>query len=83
MSANNGEISMGPNTLAIPLSLFRDNRQRVCAALRTTKQTTAGTIILLQGGDTINFYDTDTDYVFRQVNNYALPSLSGSLMMDL
>lgn len=64
-SADEPTISMGPNTLAIPLTLFRDNRLRVCAALRRFDDDNA--FVLLQGGDAINFYNTDTEYHFRQV----------------
>lgn len=58
---------MGPGTHSIPVSLFRDNRNRVCAELKQNPSVDASTFILLQGGDNIPFYDTDTDYVFRQV----------------
>lgn len=61
-------IGMGPGTYAIPLSLFRDNRNRVCTELKRNPSVDASTFILLQGGDIIPFYDTDTDYVFRQVS---------------
>lgn len=60
-------INMGPGTHSVPLSLFRDNRQRVCTELKKNSLAGGNTFILLQGGDTISFYDTDTDYVFRQV----------------
>lgn len=60
-------IDMGPGTHAIPLSLFRDNRNRVCTELKANPSVDASTFVLLQGGDTVPFYDTDTDYVFRQV----------------
>lgn len=60
-------IDMGPGTLAIPLSLFHDNRTRVCTELKKNPSVDASTFILLQGGDSIPFYDSDTEYVFRQV----------------
>lgn len=61
-------INMGPNTHAVPLSMFRDNRDRVCSALRARHpDATAGdSLILLQGGDSISLYNTDVEYVFRQ-----------------
>lgn len=62
-------LDMGPGTLAIPLSLFRDNRLRVCTALKAIPN--AGddnAFILLQGGDSINLYNTDVEYNFRQVS---------------
>lgn len=60
-------IDMGPGTHAIPLSLFRDNRNRVNTELTRNPSVDASTFVLLQGGDSIPFYDTDTEYVFRQV----------------
>lgn len=61
-------IKAGPGTHSVPLSLFRDNRQRVCDEIKKLNINESGVYILLQGGDTVPFYDTDTDYVFRQVN---------------
>ncbi|KAM3961517.1 dipeptidase C [Aphomia sociella] len=52
--------SMGPGTYEVPLSLFATNRQRLADKL------VSGQIVLLQGGDNINHYDTDVEYVFRQ-----------------
>lgn len=54
--------SMGPGTLEVPLSLFAKNRQRLAEKLQS------GQVIVLQGGDSISHYDTDVEYVFRQVN---------------
>lgn len=67
-----GVINMGAGTHSIPVSLFHENRHRVCAELRKNGAGNAGTFILLQGGDTLGFYDTDTDYVFRQVMYHCL-----------
>lgn len=70
MSSKNVEatIDMGPGTHAIPVSLFRDNRLRVCAALKAIPNVADdNTFILLQGGDSINLYNTDVEYLFRQV----------------
>lgn len=61
-------LDMGPGTLAIPLSLFRDNRLRVCTALKAIPNVgDDNAFILLQGGDSINLYNTDVEYNFRQV----------------
>lgn len=71
MSKENVEatIDMGPGTHAIPVSLFRDNRLRVCAALKAIPNVSDdNTFILLQGGDSINLYNTDVEYLFRQVS---------------
>lgn len=65
-------INMGPGTHAIPLSLFRDNRNRVCAELKKNPKVNDSSFVLLQGGDCIPFYDTDTEYVFRQVSGWTL-----------
>lgn len=53
--------SMGPGTLEVPLSLFAKNRKRLAEKLKP------GQIVVLQGGESINHYDTDVEYVFRQV----------------
>ncbi|CAG9788144.1 unnamed protein product [Diatraea saccharalis] len=52
--------SMGPGTLEVPLSLFATNRKRLAVKLKP------GQVVVLQGGDDINLYDTDVQYVFRQ-----------------
>ncbi|XP_013194962.1 xaa-Pro dipeptidase [Amyelois transitella] len=52
--------SMGPGTLEVPLSLFATNRERLAEKLKP------GQIVVLQGGDSLNHYDTDVEYVFRQ-----------------
>lgn len=53
--------SMGPGTLEVPLSLFKKNRTRLADGLKR------GQVVVLQGGEDISFYDTDVQYVFRQV----------------
>lgn len=61
-------IDMGPGTHAVPLSLFRDNRLRVCNALKSIPNIGDDrTFILLQGGGEISLYNTDVEYIFRQV----------------
>lgn len=57
--------SMGPGTLAVPLSLFAENRSRLAAKLKK------GQVVLLQGGESLNLYDTDVDYVFRQESYFT------------
>mmetsp|Transcript_4138 Transcript_4138/g.6774 ORF Transcript_4138/g.6774 Transcript_4138/m.6774 type:complete len:572 (+) Transcript_4138:56-1771(+) len=51
-------------TLAIPMSVHESARKKLVQAL-TTKGVSSG-IVLLQGGDDQNQYDTDTELVFRQ-----------------
>lgn len=58
--------SMGPGTFEVPLSLFENNRKRLASQLKS------GQIVVLQGGDGINHYDTDVEYVFRQVSALSL-----------
>lgn len=58
---------MGPQTKGVPLSLFHDNRARLVKKLQEKNK---DSVVLLQGGSEISFYDTDTSYVFRQVKCY-------------
>lgn len=53
--------SMGPGTYKVPLSLFAKNRARLATKLQS------GQVVVLQGGEDVNHYDTDVQYVFRQV----------------
>lgn len=78
MSKNQeASVDMGPGTYAVPLSLFGDNRRRVCAALKAIPSITNDTnaFVLLQGGEQISVYNTDIEYVFRQVSS-IFPSTS-------
>ncbi|GAB0090065.1 hypothetical protein DMENIID0001_047260 [Sergentomyia squamirostris] len=63
---------MGPETHAIPMEMYRENRERVMKALKgahpTIKQ---GSLVLLQGGQDKSLYDTDVDYVFRQESYFT------------
>lgn len=60
-------INMGPDTYAIPVSMFKENRLRVISELRKQKNVGDNSYVLLQGGDNISLYNTDVDYIFRQV----------------
>jgi hypothetical protein len=65
-------LSLGSETHQIPVSLYKDNRDRVAKALRDTKKikNESSTYIILKGGteDEYGFYDTDTSQTtFRQV----------------
>lgn len=69
-STTTATIDMGPGTHAVPLSMFRDNRLRVCNALKGIPNIGDDKMfILLQGGDSINLYNTDVEYLFRQVRH--------------
>lgn len=55
------------DTLKVPMSLFRDNRQRLVSRLRANgKVPAAGTFVVLQGGEEVPFNDTDINWPFRQ-----------------
>ncbi|XP_065166338.1 xaa-Pro dipeptidase [Atheta coriaria] len=59
-----GRLSMGGDTHQVPLELFALNRKRLVDRLRAGN---GKSIVVLQGGDEVPFYDTDTTYhVFRQ-----------------
>jgi len=59
-------LNMGTNTHSIPVTMFRDNRERVMSALKKQNDVSDNSYVLLQGGDGINLYNTDVEYVFRQ-----------------
>lgn len=62
-----GKLWMGPGTLEIPLELFALNRRRLVE--RVLPKSPGNAVIVLQGGNEVPFYDTDTTYnVFRQVS---------------
>jgi len=58
---------MGDHTLFVPNALFAENRRRLCQRLRENTNVPQNAFILLQGGESVNLYDTDVEYVFRQV----------------
>ncbi|KAK9888651.1 hypothetical protein WA026_000880 [Henosepilachna vigintioctopunctata] len=58
-------LSMGGNTHKIPLKLFQENRRRLAKNLKL-KHVEKGSIVLLEGGNDIPLYDSDTTYLFRQ-----------------
>lgn len=59
------------------MEMFRENREKVCKELE--RATTLGSVILLEGGSDISWYDTDVDYVFKQVGGHSFVYLfSGS-----
>lgn len=60
-------FQMGPETLRIPMEMFKENRTKVCKAMEPVSP--RNSIILLEGGSDISWYDTDVDHVFKQVNN--------------
>lgn len=64
------QLSVGEKTLKVPLCLFAENRARLCDRLRGMKDLPKNSCVFLQGGDNLPLYDTDVDYVFRQVSNF-------------
>ncbi|KAL1506244.1 hypothetical protein ABEB36_005640 [Hypothenemus hampei] len=61
---NRSGLSMGPQTLVIPVELFAVNRKRLVESLKPIVE---DSIVLLQGGEEVPFYDTDITYnIFRQ-----------------
>lgn len=61
-------FSLGNETLKVPLALFALNRQRLCERLRKNGAVQAGSAVVLQGGEEMQRYCTDTSIVFRQVS---------------
>jgi len=58
---------MGDHTLFVPNALFAENRRRLCQRLKQNTNVPQNSFILLQGGEALNLYDTDVEYIFRQV----------------
>lgn len=67
-------FSLGNETLKVPLALFALNRQRLCERLRKNGAVQAGSAVVLQGGEEMQRYCTDTSIIFRQVSSRTPPS---------
>lgn len=66
-------LSLGENTHAIPLSMYKGNRSRVVSGLKDTKKVRNenSSYVILKGGteDEFGFFETDTlKTPFRQVS---------------
>lgn len=59
------EFCRGNQTLSIPISLFAENRRRLCERLRA-KGLADGSVVFLQGGESQTRYCSDTEPLFRQ-----------------
>lgn len=59
-------FQMSESTYAVPMSLFRENRQKVAAAVRQQAGVDNKAYIFLAGGKDIPFNDTDVNHAFRQ-----------------
>ncbi|GJQ80768.1 putative manganese ion binding protein [Trypoxylus dichotomus] len=64
----NGRLWMGPNTLEVSQELYTLNRHRLVKKL--SKMDLDKSIIVLQGGTTLNKYDVEKEYVFEQEANF-------------
>ncbi|KAL4090532.1 hypothetical protein QTP88_025347 [Uroleucon formosanum] len=62
--SQDGKFSLGEHTLAVPMELYKLNRERLCKRLSEVVDKDA--YVLLQGGSNISHYCTDVDYIFRQ-----------------
>lgn len=55
--------------MKVSMSMFALNRKRLCKKLAENEKVPKGAIVVLQGGEQQTRYCSDTDVVFRQVNN--------------
>jgi Xaa-Pro dipeptidase len=65
MTANDAQFSMGPGTHAVPMSMHRDHRRALAERLRR-HGVPEGAVVLLQGGQQPQEYDTDRELLFYQ-----------------
>lgn len=64
----------GEHTLKVPMSLFRENRERLVDRLRGNPGVPkTGAFVVLQGGSEIPFNDTDINWPFRQARQIFPP----------
>lgn len=70
-SYNMANYQMGVKTLQVPMTLFKENREKLIGELKKVQRLDTKAVVLLQGGDNISLYDTDVDYVFRQVSTFC------------
>lgn len=61
-------FSMGEGTLKVPMAMHAQHRKKLCQALAGRVSDQA--IILLQGGEELSVYDTDTNWDFKQESNF-------------
>jgi len=60
----------GDGTLKVPMSMHKDNRSKLLAALRKREEIPADAVVVLQGGEELSVYDTDTEWDFKQESNF-------------
>ena len=63
-------FSLGEGTYKVPMDLFASNRNRLCQQLKQLPDLPKNSVVVLQGGQEIPRYCTDTVYLFRQVISY-------------
>lgn len=63
-------FSAGEGTLQVPMTMHRDNREKLLAALRRRPEVPKAAVLILEGGLELPVYDTDTSFGFRQESNF-------------
>lgn len=58
---------MGPDCLSVSMSLFANNRERLCGKLREGGAVPQGAVVVLEGGKQECLHSSDREIVFRQV----------------
>ena len=59
--------SQGDQTLKVSMELFAQNRDRLCGKLKELGTVSPKSVVILQGGECLSIYDTDREFLFRQV----------------
>ncbi|XP_051787503.1 xaa-Pro dipeptidase [Erpetoichthys calabaricus] len=63
---SNSVYWMGKDSLVVSMTLFAENRRRLCERLRVNPNVPRKSVVVLQGGEQTQRYCTDTDNIFRQ-----------------
>eukprot|EP01112_Ceratiomyxa_fruticulosa_P013576 TRINITY_DN381_c0_g1_i1.p1 TRINITY_DN381_c0_g1~~TRINITY_DN381_c0_g1_i1.p1 ORF type:complete len:495 (+),score=92.82 TRINITY_DN381_c0_g1_i1:845-2329(+) len=61
-----GYYWQGLDTLKVPMSLHKENREKLVHRLQKVPSLPANSFVVLEGGKLISKYDTDESYLFRQ-----------------
>ncbi len=71
-SLDHPQQSFIPKPLAVPMSLYAENRQKLCARLQATATTNPGqtAVVLMQGGAEEYRHESDTEKLFRQESSF-------------
>lgn len=65
MKQDGAHFSLGPGTYRVPMPLHAQNRRRLAERVRAKGSATGG-VVLLEGGQALFRYDTDTEEHFKQ-----------------